>query len=266
MTYQRIGNINAVNGFGFEHTARNNARVHSDASADRRRTVGTEGKSRYTQMRAEKEALRKEAEMREIAALRARREADRRRAQYERDLRCVREYERAIRREHAETRRRAREYGQIRATAAAEAARRREEAELPKREIKAERRRISLPFIVALMIAFALLMGVVYSFSEVASASSQLSGAKSELSLLKEEEDKLSLKLEEKNDLSLIEKRATEELMMVSENSVQKKYISVSIGDRVVLDEDEIEESTGFFGSLMSSVSTAVDGLLDYFR
>ena len=207
----------------------------------------------------ERDAAARAADARRAAAEEKRgREAALRRARYEREIRRIKEYERAAKREHTAAKRRE--------TALVKAQRKRAETELLRREIKVERRSISVPFIVTVVIAFVLLMGVIYSFSEVASSSAELSDIKTRLSEVQTESDKLTLKLEEKNDLGAIEKRATEELMMVSENSVEKKYISVSGGDRVVLENSEEKSSEGFLGGLLSSFSTAIDGFLDYLR
>ncbi len=76
----------------------------------------------------------------------------------------------------------------------------------------------------------------------------------------------LKLQLEEKNDLTMIEKIATEEYNMVKEGSVQKKYISLAEGDRVVLDNVETEEKGGFMNGMMSSAASMFDDLLDYIK
>ena len=259
MTYQNAGNIGFDNGFGAVSRVRRSP-YRAAGTGSRATALRCPQQVRRQVKRADDRTCRDEVRMaaarRAEADLRRERDAELRRARYERELRRIKEYEKAAKREHAAMRKRE--------AARAKAQRKRADAEILSREVKVERRRISVPFIVSVIIAFVLLMGVIYSFSEVAESSAQLNSIKTSLAEIDTESDKLMLELEEKNDLGTIEKRATEELMMVSENSVEKKYISVTGGDRVVLENDDSENSEGFLGGLLSSFSTAIDGFLDY--
>lgn len=143
---------------------------------------------------------------------------------------------------------------------------RREAEALRRREIRVEKQKAPMGIILGIVIAFVLLLGVVYSFSQISESNAELSAMKTKIAEVEAEAAKMSLIIEEKNDIGVIEKRATEELNMVKEGSVQKKYITVSGGDRIVLENTEAEEEKGFFGSMLSSVSATFEDLLDYFR
>ena len=143
---------------------------------------------------------------------------------------------------------------------------RREAEAFRRREIKVEKQRVPMGLILGIAIAFVLLLGVVYSFSQISESSATLSAMKTQLAEIEVETAKVKLIIEDKNDLGMIEKRATEELNMVKEGSVQKKYITISDGDRIVLENTVEEENKGFFGSMLSSVSATFEDLLDYFR
>lgn len=146
-----------------------------------------------------------------------------------------------------------------------EAARLAEEA-FRRNEIRVDRQRIPFRFILSTAIAFVLLLAMVLSFAQLAEAKSQLADIESQISVQESLADKLRLKLEEKNDLGVIEKLATEEYNMIKEGSVQKRYISISAGDRVVLVGEEAPENSGFISGMLSSVSAVFDDLLDYIK
>lgn len=200
-------------------------------------------------------------EMRRNAQNSARRraEAERRLAERERELAAIKAYEKKVKRENAEARRAAR--------LAEKKKLKRDEAEKLKREIKVERVKLPISFIVSVAVAFIMLMGVVFSFSEVSKSSTELSDMKYELSGIEAEAEKLGVVLERKNDLRVIEDTAENDYMMVREDAVQKKYISLSSGDRIVLEnKNENTEDKGFFGEMLSSFASAFDGILDYFH
>ena len=150
-----------------------------------------------------------------------------------------------------------------RAKAKAEA--KKADEELRSREIAVAKTKMPVWFIFGILMSFVLLMGVVFSYSSVTESNARLAQLKSEIASVEHESGKLRLALAEKNDLNVIEQLATHEYNMVKEGSVQRKYISVAGGDRIVLDEIETEENS-FFGAMLSSASSAFDGILDYFR
>ncbi len=201
------------------------------------------------------------------------REATRREAEEARRLEMLlrRREEQLARMKEREARARAemRAFEKSRAKAArakAKAEARRAEAELRGREIAVEKVKLPFWFIFGVVMSFVLLMGVVFSFSSVTESNAKLSSLKSEIASVENESGKLRLALAEKNDLNVIEQLATHEYNMVKEGSVQRKYISVSSGDRIVLEDTETEGGESFFGAMLSSASSAFDGILDYFR
>ena len=69
----------------------------------------------------------------------------------------------------------------------------------------------------------------------------------------------LELKIEEKNDIRTIEKIATEELGMVKEDSVQKKYVSLSDGEHIdLIEEPEQDTTSDGLGTMLSSIVSAL--------
>lgn len=135
-------------------------------------------------------------------------------------------------------------------------------------EVEVKKKRLPLSFIALAVVAVVLLSGVVFSFASVASSTADLYAKKEELKNIEEETSKMSLLLDQKNDEADIENVASDELLMVREDLVQKKYINVDSGDRIVLENDtETEgESKGFFTGMLSTFSEAFDDIIDYFR
>lgn len=184
--------------------------------------------------------------------------AEMRRRQYERDLARTRAYEAEMKREEQEAKK-------------AEKARRRESARLEaeairRSEIKVARQKMPWQFILSVAIAFTLLMAMVFSFAQISESNRELAEIKAQISAAEDRAERLKLQLEEKNDLNMIEKIATEEYNMVKEGSVQKKYVSLSEGDRVVIEAVTEEENDGFMSGMMSSAAGVLDDLLDYIK
>lgn len=136
------------------------------------------------------------------------------------------------------------------------------------RETKPERRRLTPMFTVCLLLGTMMLMGIVLSFSEIYQTSSEIAQLENQLDELNDTASELKLKLEEKNDIRVIERIATEELGMVKEDSVQRKYLSLSDGERIDIIEngDDDEAAVGTTGVLLSSILSSLDNLFDYFR
>lgn len=148
---------------------------------------------------------------------------------------------------------------------AAKAERRREELQLLRREIKVKRVKLPMNLVLCIFIAFAMLCGVAYSATRVAVSTYELSEMQSRLSTVQEDIERYRLKLEQKNDLGEIERLAVDELNMVKEDSVLKKYITVSDGERIVLENDE-DSSPESYGGILSGLAAVFDGILDYIR
>lgn len=134
-------------------------------------------------------------------------------------------------------------------------------------EVRVEGRRMTPMFAVFLVIGTLMIMSIVFSFSEIYQTTSEISSLENTLSELEDLADELELKLEEKNDIRVIEQVATEELGMVNRDSVQRKYISLSDGERIdVIENENAGEDTATSGVLLSSFFASLGNLFDYFR
>ena len=97
--------------------------------------------------------------------------------------------------------------------------------------------------LIGVMVVFA----IVQSVARVYQTSSNISGMNAELARLSEEERALNLKLEEKNDIRTIREIAAGELGMVDEDAMQRRFVTVSGGERIeILEEPAEQESPGW--------------------
>lgn len=133
-------------------------------------------------------------------------------------------------------------------------------------EVRVEGRRMTPLFAVFLVIGTMMIMSIVFSFSEIYRTTSEISRLENTLDELEDQAAELELKLEEKNDIRVIERIATEELGMVAEDAVQRRYISLSDGERIDVISDGSAEDKTTSGVLLSSFWSSLGGLLDYFR
>ena len=78
--------------------------------------------------------------------------------------------------------------------------------------------------------------------------------------------DQLAVKLDLKNDVRVIEQTAREDIGMVRRNQVESKYINVAQEDRVEVidDAEETTQDLGIFTTLLSSVGSGWNKLLEY--
>ena len=127
----------------------------------------------------------------------------------------------------------------------------------PEVEIKVKRKPISPMFLAVLLISTVLIMFLVISISEVYQTTNRISKMSNELEVLKQETEDLRLQLDEKNDIRTIETIATQKLGMTKEDSLQRRYISLSDGERIdVLEAPEEENAPG--GVLLSSFFSSI--------
>lgn len=109
-----------------------------------------------------------------------------------------------------------------------------------------------------------MIMGILVSISQIYQTTGTIADLERELVSLQTEVDALELAIEEKNDIRVIEQIATDQLGMVKEDSVQRKYISLSDGERIDLigeEDEEIEE--GALGTMLSSIAEAFAGFFE---
>ena len=241
MNYQYTSKIGYGNMSYGRNTHPRNGRVYS-----------YEEREAMRRMREAEERRRRHAEIME--ARRAAEESRRRRAQIER-----------MKREEAENKRMMRAAKKAENKRMKEAERLAEEA-FRRNEIKVEKQKIPFRFILSVAVAFVLLLAMVFSFAKISEVNSELSDIEAQISAANARKAKLTLMLEEKNNLDLIEQLAIDEYHMIKEGSAQKKYITLSEGDSIVLEADEETSGAGFTGGMLSAVTAVFDDLLDYIK
>ena len=82
-------------------------------------------------------------------------------------------------------------------------------------------------------------------------------------------ERELALALEERDDIRVIEDIAVNRIGMVRGNLVESRFVSVSGGDRIVLnnqDKDANTENSGYglFSTMLSAIGENLDKLREY--
>ncbi len=137
-------------------------------------------------------------------------------------------------------------------------------AERP-REIRVKQNAISPMFLAMLLIGTLMVLFLVFSISEIYQTTSQISMLEDELAMLQSEAEALRLQLEEKNDIRNIEEIATAELGMVKEDSVQRRYVSLSEGEYIELVATE-EKDEGTSGLMLSSIFASLGDFLGRFK
>ncbi len=128
-------------------------------------------------------------------------------------------------------------------------------------EIRVKRGRFPFAAIAVCLIVLIFVFSVVQSWARVYQTSSRISKLSSDLDALSEEADRLKLKLEEKNDIRNIWDIAVGDLGMAKEDSLQRRFVSISDGERIELVEAEEENPSP--GGVLFSV---FDALAEQFR
>ncbi len=114
-------------------------------------------------------------------------------------------------------------------------------------------------FVLLLTFMTVMVLLIVFSIAQIYKTTDEIGDLKTQLSTLQTTAAELELKIEEKNDIRTIEKIATEELGMVKEDSVQKKYVSLSDGERIDLVEEMPSDTPDEgLGTMLSSILSAL--------
>ncbi|MBQ4605187.1 MAG: septum formation initiator family protein, partial [Clostridia bacterium] len=109
-----------------------------------------------------------------------------------------------------------------------------------------------------------MIMTILFSISQIYQTTNTIDDLEKELTSLQTVAAELELAIEEKNDIRVIEQIATDQLGMVGEDSVQRKYISLSDGERIdIIGEDENAAVEGTFGTMLSSIAAAFAGFFE---
>ncbi len=133
------------------------------------------------------------------------------------------------------------------------------------REIPVEKKKIPVSFLLILAFSTLAVMMIVMSISQIYEAKREISSLERDVTAMRETIGELELKLEEKNDIRLIEQMATASLGMVKEDSLQRKYISLSEGERVDIIDEPTSSDTGM-GTMLSSLMSVFGDFLEYFK
>ena len=132
-------------------------------------------------------------------------------------------------------------------------------------EIEIRRGPFPVVLIALTLIAVLVIFSIVESFAHVYQTSSEIARMKAELEALKETAAGMELKLDEKNDIRTIRDIAVGELGMAEEDSMQRRFVSVSGGERIEILEAE-EDSRNAGGVLFSSLGESFSRFFDRFR
>lgn len=136
----------------------------------------------------------------------------------------------------------------------------------PAVEIKVKHKMFPPMFIAILLIGTLMVMCLVFSISEIYQTTNEIAQLENELEELQNEADDLRLRLEDKNDIRTIEEIATTELGMVKEDSLQKRYISISDGEYIELVADGTEEDESTGGVMLSSIFSSLGKFFERFK
>ena len=132
-------------------------------------------------------------------------------------------------------------------------------------EVKVRKKRLSPLLPVLLLITTIMIMTAVATISEAYQKTTEVSRLENELETLVDQTEELKLKLEEKNDIRTIGTLATTKLGMTKEDSLQRRYVSLSDGERIELIETETEENPSG-GVLLSAFAGYLERIADRFR
>ena len=99
-------------------------------------------------------------------------------------------------------------------------------------------------FIFYSLVVTVMLMFIAYSYSVVNNISYEIRDLEESIALNKQENERLVLQLNKKNDLTYIEKEAVNRLGMVKSTEVEKHYVSISGGDKVVITKENKSSDT----------------------
>ena len=139
-------------------------------------------------------------------------------------------------------------------------------AEDVRKEVVVENGLLNPLFIACIAVATIMLLALVMCFAEVCQSSSTVGSLESQLTSLEKEKSELAVRLDAKNDLKQIETIATTKLGMVKEDSIQKRFVSLSEGEHIEVLETE-EDNTGTSGGvLLSSVFASIGRFFDRFK
>lgn len=133
-------------------------------------------------------------------------------------------------------------------------------------EVRVKSSPVPKGLLIAIVLFTAIVMMIIFSFAQINEFKREISGLEAQRTELNTEIEQLAIQLDLKNDVRVIEQTAREDIGMVRRNQVESKYINVAQGDRVEVidDAEDNEEDFGIFTTLLSSVGSGWDKLLEY--
>lgn len=136
-----------------------------------------------------------------------------------------------------------------------------------------EVRMSSKPFPMAtvslLAIFTVMIMVIIVSFAQNYELNSDIAALEAQAQALAQSERELALALEERDDIRVIEDIAINRIGMVRGNLVESRFVSVSGGDRIVLNTTEQNADApkggyGLFSTMLSAIGENLDKLREY--
>lgn len=121
-------------------------------------------------------------------------------------------------------------------------------------EVKTKAAPFPIEIIVLLSVCTLAIMLVIYTIAQIYSFSSEISDLKDKQNELAKTESALQVKLNERDDIRVIERIAVDQIGMVKNEAVDRNHISISVGDKIDIAEEEKVESNGFFSTLLSVI------------
>lgn len=114
-----------------------------------------------------------------------------------------------------------------------------------------------------------MIMVIIVSFAQNYELNSDIAALEAQAQALAQSERELALALEERDDIRVIEDIAINRIGMVRGNLVESRFVSVSGGDRIVLNTTEQNADApkggyGLFSTMLSAIGENLDKLREY--
>ncbi len=127
----------------------------------------------------------------------------------------------------------------------------------PAAEVRVKHKKLSPVFLACLLVGTIMVTFMITEISSVYKAANDVAQLENDIEELKTEAAELELKLDEKNDIREIEEIATTKLGMAKEDSLQRRYVSLSDGERIEIIDTGDDESSSI-SVMLSSVFESI--------
>lgn len=137
------------------------------------------------------------------------------------------------------------------------------------KEVKMASKPFPMATVSLLAIFTVMIMVIIVSFAQNYELSSDIAVLEAQAQALAQSERELALALEERDDIRVIEDIAINRIGMVRGNLVESRFVSVSGGDRIVLNNPEQDTTSqkngyGLFSTMLSAIGENLDKLREY--